>query len=195
MQTTTRLHVRQGSCSTVGTLVLVTLFWSLRGSIAPRSVRFAPYFEYRYAAFQGDDGTGDNRSFDPLFYGFNDWNQWYLRELVGEYVATNSNNSVHLLRLRAKPVEPVTLHLFYLFLRLKQITNEVTPRPPMNSRVALIENKTLSQEIDFIADRSAAEYLSFSGVAAVVVPSSGSKDFFGGSETWSGFMLYGSLKF
>lgn len=39
------------------------------------ALRFSPYIEYRYASFQGDSGSGDNRGFDPLFYGFSDWNR------------------------------------------------------------------------------------------------------------------------
>jgi hypothetical protein len=159
------------------------------------SVRFSPYVEYRYAAFQGDDGTGNNRSFDPLFYGFSDWNQWYLGEIVGEYVATNRNLSVNLIHLRANPISPVTLHFFYLHFHLNEFSNELTSRPPSNPRASQIENKKLADELDFIVDWSATDYLSFSGVAAFLVPSSGAKDFFGASGTWSDFMLYTSLKF
>lgn len=78
------------------------------------AVPWKPYVAYRYAAFSGDDGKGDNSAFDPLFYGFNDWNQWYLGEIVGEFVATNANLDVHVLQLRANPTESITTQLFYL---------------------------------------------------------------------------------
>ena len=159
------------------------------------TIPFAPYVEYRYAAFQGDDGTGDNRSFDPLFYGFNDWNQWYLGEIIGEYVATNRNATVNLVHLRANPIDAVTLHFFYLNFRLNELANEVTSRPPAQTRAAQIQSKNIGNEIDLIADWSATEYLSFSGVLGFFIPSSGAKDFFEASGTWTHLMLYASVKF
>jgi hypothetical protein len=158
-------------------------------------VAWKPYVGYRYAAFQGDDGTGDNRSFDPLFYGSSDWNQWYLGEILGQYVATNRNALVNLLHLRASPIDALTLHAFYLNFRLDELSNEVVSRPPSRDRRALIESKNVGNEFDFVVDWSVTDYLSVSGVAAVFLPSSGAKDFFGASGTWSDLMLYTSLKF
>jgi hypothetical protein len=158
-------------------------------------VAWKPYVAYRYSAFQGDSGRGDNRSFDPLFYGFNDWNQWYLGEILGEYVATNRNLSVNLAHLRANPIDAVTLHFFYLHFRLDEFSRLVTSRPPSSPRRALIQNKDLGHELDFIVDWSVTDFLSVSGVAAVLLPSAGGKDFFRASGTWSHFMLYTSLEF
>ena len=53
---------------------------------------WAPYVSYRFAYFSGDDQSGDNDNrFDPLYYTFNDWNEWFIGEIVGEWVAGNSN--------------------------------------------------------------------------------------------------------
>jgi hypothetical protein len=155
----------------------------------------APYVAYRYVSFQGDSGSGDNRAFDPLFYGFTDWNQWYLGEILGEYVATNRNANVHVVRLRANPVESVTAQLYYLYFRLDEFSSVIDSRPPSNPRAVLIQDRGLAHELDFIVDWAPNDYLVFSGVAAVLIDSSGARDFFQDDETWSHYMLYASFKF
>jgi hypothetical protein len=102
---------------------------------------------------------------------------------------------VNLLHLRASPIDALTLHAFYLNFRLDELSNEVVSRPPSRDRRALIESKNVGNEFDFVVDWSVTDYLSVSGVAAVFLPSSGAKDFFGASGTWSDLMLYTSLKF
>lgn len=155
-----------------------------------------PFVGYRFAYFSGDDGSGDNRGFDPLFYGFSDWNQWYLGEIIGEYVATNRNASVHLLRLKTQPTEKLGVNLYYLYYRLNHRSEgTITPRPPANPRVALINDKSLGQELDFVLDWAATDNLAFSGVAAAFFPGSGAKDFFQDDNIWMHFMIYTSIHF
>lgn len=110
-------------------------------------------------------------------------------------MATNRNLDVHVLRLRANPIDSVTTQLFYLYFHLDNFPNTIAPRPPTSERVALIGSKDLGHELDFIVDWSPNDYLSFSGVAAVLFPSGGGEDFLGGSKTWAHFMLYASVSF
>jgi hypothetical protein len=159
-------------------------------------VTWKPFVSYRLAYFSGDDGSGDNRAFDPFFYGFSDWNQWYLGEIVGEYVATNRNATVHILRLKTQPTEAITAQLFYLYFHLNRTgEGSLTPRPPTNPRTALINDKSLGQELDFVVDWAATDNLAFSAVAAVMFPGAGAKDFFADDNTWMHFMLYTSINF
>ena len=110
-------------------------------------------------------------------------------------MATNRNVDVHVLRLRASPVPSVTAQLFYLYFRLDQFPDQIQPRPPTSARAALIEDKDLAHELDLTVDWSATDYLTFSAVAAVLMPLSGGQDFFGDDDTWTGFMLYAKLEF
>ena len=176
--------------------------WAAWGELgydfAADKVRFSPYLSYRYAYFSGDDQSGDNdNSFDPLYYGFSDWNYWYIGEIAGEWVTGNSNFQANILRLRAKPFEPVTFNFFWIYMRLNEEQNSVSPPGghEVDPRVAAIDDKDLSHELDFIVDWQLNQYLSLSAVAAVMVPLDGAEEFFGNDEPWSQFMLNTSIRF
>ena len=63
-----------------------------------------PKVTYRYASFQGDDpATTKNEGFDPLLPGFYDWGYWWQGEIVGEYIALNSNLVSNLVRVHLTP--------------------------------------------------------------------------------------------
>jgi hypothetical protein len=154
-----------------------------------------PYLGYRYAYFTGDDGRGKNTAFDPLFYGFHDWGTWYLGEIVGEYVATNSNGRVHTLRVRAESTDAITVNLLYFFFRLNEFPDRIVPRPPTQPRVALIQDRNLAHEVDVTVAWEVFDALSLSAVAGVLVPESGGEDFFGDDEIWSHYMLALTVSF
>lgn len=161
-------------------------------------VAMSPYLSYRFAYFSGDDQSGDNdNSFDPLFYGFNDWNTWYIGEIAGEWILGNSNIQANIFRLRVNPCEPVSLNLFYIYLRLnEEQTSVVAPGGrPVDPRVAAINDKDLAHEVNLILDWTVNNYLSTSIVGAVLVPANGAEDFFGDDEVWTQFMLNTSFRF
>lgn len=176
--------------------------WAISGSVgydfAANEVPWTPYISYRFSNFSGDDQNGDNDNrFDPLYYNFNDWNQWYIGEILGEWIAGNSNINSHTIRLRANPIESVTLNLFYIYARLneKQASQDGPGGRPVDPRVVAIGDKDLSHEFDFIVDWTVNDYLMMSGVVAALVPESGAKDFFGNDEVWTQFMLNTSIRF
>jgi hypothetical protein len=61
----------------------------------------SPFVSYRFAYFTGDDQSGTTTT--GPFTSFNDWNEWYIGEIVGEWVAGNSNINASIVRLRANP--------------------------------------------------------------------------------------------
>jgi len=64
---------------------------------------------YRYASFEATiPARAKSESYDPLFYGFNDWGYWYQGEVAGEYVLSNSNLLSHMIKLNVKPIESVS---------------------------------------------------------------------------------------
>jgi hypothetical protein len=160
-----------------------------------------PYVSYRYAYFSGEDlRAGDNEAFDPLFYGYNDWNYWYIGEIAGEWVTGNSNLQASIVRLRVNPIESLTAQLFWIYQRVDQLEGTQIPPggippPTLDPRVLDITDKDLSHEINLIFDWTVNDYLSMSFVGAVLIPLKGGKEFFGDDKAWGQFMLYWSVNF
>jgi hypothetical protein len=154
-----------------------------------------PTLSYRYAYFTGDDSRGKNTAFDPLFYGFQDWGTWYLGEIVGEYVASNSNARVHTLRVRAEPTDALTADLLYFFFRLDELPDRIVPRPPTQPRAALIRDRNLAHAVDVALAWQVCDLLSLSAVAGVLVLEPGGEDFFADDDVWSHYMLVLTVAF
>jgi hypothetical protein len=165
---------------------------------AAHEVPCSPYVSYRYAWFSGDDADdADDNAFDPLFYGFSDWNYWYIGEISGEWITGNSNFQASIVRLRAQPAESVTTQLFWIYQRLNEFQGQLDAPGgrPVDPRVLDITDKDLSHEVDFIVDWSVNDYLSVSFVAAVLVPLKGAEQFFGRDRAWAQFMIATSVQF
>lgn len=176
--------------------------WASSGSVeydfAADETPWAPYISYRFAYFSGDDQSGDNDNrFDPLYYNFNDWNQWYIGEIAGEWVTGNSNINANIVRLRVSPLDSLSMSLFYIYLRLNEKQSEATGPGgrPVDPRVVDIGDKNLSHELNFITDWTVNDYLLISTVVAALIPLDGAQDFFGNDEVWTQFMLNTSIRF
>lgn len=154
-----------------------------------------PHISYRYAHFSGDDGGGDNSAFDPLFYGFNDWNEWYVGEIIGEYVSSNRNLETHTFKLSLAPREDIVANLYWIYYELEEFPAEIVPRPPTSPRAALISDDELAHEIEVAIDWSATDEIHVGLMAGVVIPSNGGEDFFGDNENWFVFMLNVGVSF
>jgi hypothetical protein len=154
-----------------------------------------PFVSYRYALFTGErSGSDQIEAFDPLFYGFSDWNTWYLGEILGEYIGTNRNLNAQIVRLRVQPQEAWSVNLFWLNYRLDDLAAELTPRL-FDPRIVNITDKNLGNEVDLAVDWEMNEHLSWSAVAGALFPSRGLKQGAGGDDTWIHFMLYASIAF
>ncbi len=163
-----------------------------------QDVPWKPYVSYRYAFFSGDDGSGTNNNFDSLFWGFSDWNYWYIGEISGEYLSSNSNLQSHITRIRTSPTDELTLHFFHIYQRLDNLQapgSGLTPRPPLDPRDGTFTSKDLWHEIDFIADYRFNHHLVVSAVAAYLFPLSGGEDVFGDDDTWQNYMLWARVNF
>ena len=91
----------------------------------------------------------------------------------------------------------MTVNFYYIYMRLNKEQNSVSPPGghEIDQRVAAINDKDLSHELDLIVDWQINRYFSTSVVAAVLVPLNGAQDFFGNDEPWSQFMLNTSFRF
>jgi hypothetical protein len=158
------------------------------------STSWTPYLSYRYSFFSGDEQGGDTfEGFDPLFYGASDWSTWYVGEVLGEYAATNQNQKAHTFRLRANPVESVTLTSLFIDFSLDDAATVIASR--VEPRAADVTEKHLGNEFDFIVDWAATEHISFSGVAAWFFPGAGAEQFVRDDQTWASYLIYTKVAF
>ena len=151
--------------------------------------RWSPRMYYRLAHFSGDDGEGDNGAFDPINYGFNDWNEWFIGEIIGEYVSSNRNLTSHTFNFNVSPTDDITAGLYYIYYRLDEKTDAIVPRPPTSARVALITDRDLAHEINFTVDWDVTGQLYVGVMAGIVFPEDGAEEFFGDDDNWGVFML------
>ena len=138
-------------------------------------VPWKPNLTYRYASFDKD--------YDPLFYGFSDWGYWYQGEILGEYVLSNSNLNSHTVRVNVKPIDSISVNLFYYNFRLD------------NASAFGVQSKSYANEYDLTVDWNPNDYLSFSVVGAYADPDNGAKQQTGGNDNWAYTMVWGSIKF
>lgn len=158
-------------------------------------VAWKPYLSVRYSSFTGDRGGDDQiEGFDPLYYGFHDWNTWYLGEIFGEFIGTNRNLDAYTVRLRTQPAESWTVSVVGLAFVLDEFATELQPRIG-DPRVVAIEDKDLGYEADLTVDWAMNEHLTWSVVLAALFPGNGLEDATGGNSVWMHAMLYASLSF
>ena len=115
-------------------------------------------------------------------------------EIFGEYVGTNRNLDVYMVRLGAEPAESWTVNLFYFAFVLDEFGNELTPRL-FDPRVVAIEDKDLGHEVDLTVDWAMNDHLAWSFVVATMFPGNGLEEATGGNSVWTHAMLYASLSF
>jgi len=164
--------------------VLEASGWYLSAGYQWADVPWKPTLTYRYASFEGDDpGTSKSESYDPLFYGFNDWGYWYQGEVLGEYVLSNSNLLSHMIKLNVKPIESVSANRFYFKFRLD------------DAAASGVASRDFAEEWNLTLDWTATDYLTISAVAAYVDPDKGAREYTGGDDSWAYGMLYASVSF
>jgi hypothetical protein len=177
--------------------------WATYGEVGydfgmDKTVTWIPAVNYRYATFSGDnpDSGGKDRSYDPLFYGFNDWNEWYIGEITGEYIAGNSNFNAQTVKLKVKPSKDITGYLFYHYFRINEYGDDLISRPPLSPvGSGAIQNKSFGHEVNLIMDWSATDHINVSATANILLPAEGGRDFFGSSDNWTLFMLWAQVKY
>jgi hypothetical protein len=154
-----------------------------------------PYLSFRFSSFTGDRGSDDQvEAFDPIYYGFSDWDSWYLGEIFGEYVGTNRNLDAYTVRLRTQPAERWTVNLVYLAFVLDEFATELQPRL-FDPRLVSVEDKDLGHEVDLTVDWTMTEHVTWSFVVAALFPGNGLEQAAGGNGVWTHAMLYASLSF
>ncbi|EME71226.1 hypothetical protein H261_04133 [Paramagnetospirillum caucaseum] len=76
-------------------------------------VTWTPKLSYRYAHFSGDKNPNDDKkeAYDPFFYNAitRGYGTWFIGEIVGNYVISNSNVNIHQLTFSVNPRDDLKL--------------------------------------------------------------------------------------
>jgi hypothetical protein len=108
-------------------------------------------------------------AFDPLSCGVSDWNNWYLGEILGEYVGTHRNLDTRTVRLRAQPQEMWTVNLVWLDSCLDNLATDLTPRL-FDPRVVDITDRNPGNEVDLVIDWRMSDRPELVGAGPRAVP-------------------------
>jgi hypothetical protein len=155
--------------------------WTLQGAYELSRTRWKPTFTYRYAFFQGDDpATKRTENFDPLLPGFHDWGYWWQGEIVGEYIALNSNLVSNLVRAHFTPSEKVSGGLMLYKFTLDQ---PAALRPNVTSH-------ELANEFDVYVDWKVNKNFTASFVGAFASPGTAAQQAFDRTQNFSYGMVF-----
>ncbi|OHV07669.1 hypothetical protein [Kushneria phosphatilytica] len=125
-------------------------------------VRWTPELAYRHAEF--------SENYDTVFYDFaGGWGNWYMGEIVGEYMLFNSNLDVDMVRASLNPSESLETGIIGYNFRYHDTPSGVTDRD-------------FAREVNLYADWNITDRLSLSGVYAVAFPGDGAEQTFMGND-------------
>jgi hypothetical protein len=78
-------------------------------------VMWTPKLSYRYAHFSGDKNPNDDKkeAYDPFFYNAitRGFGTWFIGEIVGNYIISNSNVNIHQLTFSVNPRDDLKLSI------------------------------------------------------------------------------------
>ncbi|MHC4946010.1 MAG: hypothetical protein ACYTG7_23615 [Planctomycetota bacterium] len=142
-----------------------------------------PYVRGRYAYFAGDrDSTRGVESFDPLFYGWNDWGTWWIGDM-SSFQLPHSNARNIMVEFGCAPTDVSSLRFMYFNTRLDKAVPTFS------------ETKTWSHEINIVYDYFFSDYV-FTGVMlGAAEPRAAAEAAYGDDETmfemitWLGFVF------
>jgi Alginate export len=156
--------------------------WTGQGSYELSKTSWKPKFTYRYAYFQGDDPstTTRNENFDPLLPGFSDWGSWWQGEIIGEYIASNSNLVSNMLRAHVSPTEKVGGGLMYYNFTLDQ----------PGALAKGVTSKELAKEFDAYVDWKLNGHFTASFVGAFASPGTAAQQAFNRTQNFSYGMVF-----
>ncbi|MDO8607582.1 MAG: alginate export family protein [Phaeospirillum sp.] len=140
--------------------------WYLEPGYQLSDVAWTPKLSYRYAHFSGDNNPNDStkKAYDPFFYNAitRGFGTWFIGEIVGNYVISNSNVNIHQVAFSVNPIDTVKLSvLAYTYNYAAKAQN------------AGVTSDNLAREIDFTAEWAINEHVSLSGAFAAAAAGTG----------------------
>ena len=160
--------------------------WTAQGAYEFSKVTWKPKVTYRYAFFQGDDpATSKNENFDSLLPGFYDWGYWWQGEIVGEYIALNSNLVSSLARVHLTPTDKLGWGLMFYKFTLDQ-PGALAPG---------VTSKDVAFEFDAYSDWKINKNFTASFIGAFANPGAAAEQAFNRTQNFSYGMVYLAYSF
>ena len=142
---------------------------------------YKPYVQGRYVRFSGDSASSTNTSeaFDPMFYGWNDWGEWWIGDMLS-FELPHSNSQSYVAEIGMTPTDATKLRLLYVNSSLIKSTS-------------FSSAKGWAHEVDVVLDYAIDDNV-FTGVmVGAAIPRSAAEAFNGDDKTnyeailWVGF--------
>jgi len=145
--------------------------WYIEPGYQLSDVLWTPKLSYRYAHFSGDGNPNDKKktAYDPFFYNATTrgYGTWFMGEIVGNYVISNSNVNVNMLNFSVNPRDDLKLSVLgylYNYDKKAQYGNTMT-------------SDNVAREIDFVAEWTITDNISLSGAFAAAQSGAGYRQY------------------
>lgn len=151
--------------------------WYLQATYTFHDRPWRPQVLYRRAEF--------SERYDTLFYDFaGGWGNWFMGEIVGEYMLFNSNLDIDMIKASVKPRDDLETGLIGYRFRYH------------DSAAAGADDKDFARELNLYADWTVTERFFLSAIYAVAFPGEGADErFMGNDETAQLFEVFASYRF
>ncbi|RAU20405.1 hypothetical protein CU669_18660 [Paramagnetospirillum kuznetsovii] len=144
--------------------------WYIEPGYQLSDVMWTPKLSYRYAHFSGDKSPTDNKkkAYDPFFYNAitRGFGTWFIGEIVGNYVISNSNVNIHQLVFSVNPRDDLKLSVL-----------GYTYNYDAKGQNVGVTSDNLAREIDFTAEWTINEHVSLSGAFAAAKSGTGYRQY------------------
>lgn len=151
--------------------------WYLQATYTFHDTPWRPQVLYRRAEF--------SERYDTLFYDFaGGWGNWFMGEIVGEYMLFNSNLDIDMLKASIKPREDLETGLIGYRFRYH------------DRDAAGADDRDFARELNLYADWTVTERFFVSAIYAVAFPGEGADErFMGNDDTAQLFEVFASYSF
>ena len=146
--------------------------WYLEPGYQLSEVPWTPKLSYRYAHFSGDKSPTDTtkKAYDPFFYNAitRGFGTWFIGEIVGNYVISNSNVNIHQLVLSVNPRDD---------LKLSVLAYTYNYDAKQQNGATTVTSDDLAREIDFTAEWAINDHVALSGAFAAAAAGTGYRQY------------------
>jgi hypothetical protein len=160
--------------------------WHLTARYDFKSLPWAPFVRYRFAKFTGDDpSTPEFEQYDPLFYGYSEYGDWYQGEIVSNLLLANQNQRNHMVHVGAQPREWLRIDAMYYRFDLDQ---------RVFNRTATV-NRHFADEIDLSFEVFLSPTSSVGALFSAAFPGQAAVQSGGGNKTIQAFEIFAIFTF
>nr|WP_299243590.1 hypothetical protein [uncultured Halomonas sp.] len=151
--------------------------WYLQATYTFENMPLRPQILYRRAEF--------SENYDPLFFDFvSGWGNWFMGEIVGEYMLFNSNLDIDMIKASIQARKDLETGLIAYRFRYH------------DTEAAGASDKAFAKEVNLYADWAITDKFSVSTIYAVAFPDEGADERFAGNDNTSQlFEVYAYYRF